>query len=81
MMKKSQGMPIRVIIIAAIGLIVLFIVVTMVSKRSASFDKTVNSCESNEGNCLEKCGPEETSVAFDCKEENTRCCINPRDFK
>ena len=51
MNKKSQGMPLNIIIIAAIGLAVLVIIIFIFRGESDKFIKSTN-CPAREGKCL-----------------------------
>jgi len=75
MYKKSQGLSLNIIIIAAIGLIVLIILAFIFRGESGKFVKST-SCSARNGKCLteltnkEKC-PEDKPIKIytnDCKE-------------
>lgn len=51
--RESQGMPVNVIIIAAISLIVLFVLVMIFTGQSGKTVKTLESCEGIAGQCKE----------------------------
>ena len=55
MNKKAQGLSMNVIIIAALGLIVLVIMVLIFTGQIGVFSKSV-SCEARGGECLEDIG-------------------------
>ncbi len=70
--KKSEGLPLNIIIIAAIGLIVLVILVFIFRGESNKFIKSTN-CPARNGVCLEakKECPEDKPIKVyttDCKE-------------
>lgn len=50
--KKSQGMSINVMIIAAIGLIILVVLITILTGRTANFTKGAESVGSCESSCI-----------------------------
>ena len=52
MNKKAQGLPINVIIIAAIALIVLVVLVAVFTGRFGIFSKSLDECP---GNCVLEC--------------------------
>jgi uncharacterized membrane protein len=58
MSSKAQGMPINIIIIAAISLLVLVILVLIFTGRTTIFTKESGNCVNNGGTCV--------SVATDC---------------
>jgi hypothetical protein len=70
--KKSQGMPLNVIIIALLLLIVLVVLVSVFVERAGIFSRNTRSCEYNGGICME---PEDCShkpLDFEC--ETGVCC-------
>lgn len=85
MRKKAQGMPMNLIIIAAILLIVLVVILFIFTGRAKDFTKGVESCEAKGGECVYEghnnypCeGP--SVFGTDCKErfpyeEKVKCCI------
>ena len=54
-MKKAQGMPLNVIIIAALVLMVLVILSVIFLGKSAQFRKETDKCQNNGGQCLDSC--------------------------
>ncbi len=79
--KKSQGLPINVIIIAALALIVLVVLIVIFSGQTRKTVTTLESCGGIAGNCREKClsGEVEKSDAK-CKDTQI-CCIRIFDEK
>lgn len=80
--KKGQGMPVNVIIIAAIALIVLFILVTLFTGRTKIFAENLESCASKQGICKDKpCDKGEATVPnTKCSQEEIKagkkiCCV------
>lgn len=73
--KKSQGMPLNVIIIAAIVLAVLIVVLFIFTERAGFFSKNIKSCEQNGGNCVNREECESMPIDFECLEKNKVCCI------
>ncbi|MBI1934899.1 hypothetical protein HYS31_00515 [Candidatus Woesearchaeota archaeon] len=77
--KKSQGMPINVIIISALALIVLVILAAMFSGKVKLFSKTLEDCRTKQGSCHDApCGPNEAVITnTECpKSKNPQaCCI------
>lgn len=54
--KKSQGLPINIIIIAAIALIVLVVVLAIFSGKIRFFSKSIaGTCQDQGGECMLKC--------------------------
>lgn len=51
MSSKAQGMPINIIIIAAISLLVLVILVIIFTGRTGIFTKEAGNCVNNGGEC------------------------------
>ena len=79
---KAQGMPINVIIIAALALIVLFVLATLFTGRTRLFAENLESCASKQGECKPKCEPPgETAIPnAKCSKEDIdagkkTCCI------
>lgn len=77
MKRKAEGLPINVMIIALLGLAVFFVLLVIFGSSSASFTKTVLSCDAKGGDCIEKefCQYEKTN--FRCPQKEQVCCINP----
>lgn len=81
--KKSQGMPVNVMIIAVLALIVLIVLVAIFTGRTKLFSQDLQSCTSKQGQCDENCGANRAFIAnTDCpdiaKKESTKkdkCCI------
>lgn len=77
--KKSQGMPINVIIIAVIVLIVLVVLIAIFAERAGIFSKQMKSCEQNGGNCVPKEECEDKIANFECPKDKV-CCITTGGF-
>ncbi len=81
MKRKAQGLPINIIVIAAISLIAVVILIYMLGNASGTFSKAAFSCESKDGECMEEssCHYEKTGFACPEKDSNQKivCCINP----
>ena len=79
-MKKAQGMPINVIIIAVLALIVLVIMGVLFAKRTSIFAGALDSCSAKQGHCQPSCGEGSSKIIANCPEKgddskNTVCCI------
>jgi len=78
-MKKAQGLPINVIIIAVIALILLVIVVGITTGKLKGFGKGVADCKVQGGTCKASCDSErdreipKTSCVDDAS--GPACCI------
>lgn len=66
--KKSQGMPVNVIIIAALALIVLVVLVAIFTGRVRIFSQSLESCAAKQGQCYEKSCPPNMALVT-----NTNC--------
>lgn len=67
MMKKSQGLTLNTIIIAALVLIVLVILVLIFTGRIGNFRKGVDECINNGGICQEECtGDYARQMSYEC---------------
>ena len=73
--KKAQGISIRVIIIAAMALVVLFIILSIFSSRSSIFSRNVSSCESNGGRCVAADECDNPYRGLNCPENGEVCCL------
>ncbi len=76
--KRSQGMPINVIVIAALALMVLVVLAFIFSNRFNIFSKTLQDCNSKQGACQPDCYSNQAKVSFtNCEQENPKkvCCI------
>ena len=70
-MRKAQGLSMNTIIVAALGLIVLIVLVLIFSGRAGWFSKSTSSCAAQGGYCSEdqsgRCGPGEIMIwSGDC---------------
>lgn len=76
--KKSQGLPINTIIIAAIALAVLVVTFIIFTGQSSSTAKTLQSCELKGGKCAEKLSinSDKSKPTCDDKEYNVPIIIN-----
>ncbi|MEK6984474.1 MAG: hypothetical protein AABX33_07915 [Nanoarchaeota archaeon] len=75
--KKSQGMPIEIIIIAALALIVLVVLAVILANRTGIFTKDLQSCPAKQGECTPgtKCPSNKALITnTDCKKDQV-CCI------
>ena len=89
--KKSQGMPINVIIIAAIALIALIVIIAIFTGIIGSTTKNIQSCAAKDGTCADeldgkKCGgdyPIPLIVSGDCEKTTPKnlCCLKKPDLK
>ena len=76
--KKAQGMPINVIIIAALALMVLVVVVVIFSGRVRIFSQTLEDCRAKQGDCknVNKCGDNEALITnVECPQDKPKCCV------
>lgn len=77
--KKSQGLPISAVAIAALVLgvvVVSFILLTLGSKK---FSTTINDCGNNGGECLTGAQCETSTLDFQCEKGNI-CCAKRTGF-
>ena len=76
--KKSQGMPLNVIIIAVLGLIVLVVLAAMFVNKSKDFSSGLGSCSAKQGTCQGAvCDSSQTEIPNSCPEKNhpgKYCC-------
>lgn len=83
--KKSQGMPINVVIAAVIALAVLVVIIMIFTGQIGKTSENLGSCLTKNGKCADKlpnkqCGgdyPISLIVSGDCKstEPKNLCCI------
>ena len=64
---KGQGISLNVIIIAAIGLVVMVVLIAIFSGRMGSWIKGVEDCSGKDGICVSY-NSEETTSGAACKE-------------
>lgn len=75
--RKSQGLPLNTIIIAAIALVVLVVILLIFSDNIRDFSKNMKSCTAKGGECIDKglcIGDKADLGQKDCKEGKT-CCM------
>ena len=74
--RKSQGMPINVIIIATLALIVLVVLVMFFSGRIGSIGKDLDRCETKQAKCqTSPCGDNQAQVSGKCEDiSKPNCC-------
>ena len=83
--KKSQGMPINVIIIAVLALIVLVVLTAIFTGRVKIFSETLQSCAAKQGKCenydgtFPKCPSQNQAIVTntDCDTNKPKqiCCV------
>ncbi|MBI2654700.1 hypothetical protein HYX02_07905 [Candidatus Woesearchaeota archaeon] len=77
--KKSQGLPINAIILAALALIVLVVVAAIFTGRARVFSASFDDCKAKQGRCAEKskgCNSNEAEVNLKCPNEKKEiCCL------
>ena len=83
--KKSQGMPINTIIIAALALIVLVILIAIFTGQIGKTAQNLGSCitkggkcaNDGEGQCKDKDYPISIFVSGECQKTNPKnlCCL------
>lgn len=75
--KKSQGLPINVIILAVLGLAVLIVLIIIFSSQTGKNVSILESCAGKAGNCRDKgCleGEIQTTIGK-CSPDTKVCCI------
>ena len=84
--RKAQELSLNVIIIAALGLIVLVIVVLIFMRESGESSDTLNSCYTQGGDCvapvtgsLSGCPPDSNFVFGGKCDGDKKCCIALRE--
>lgn len=82
-LKKSQGLPLNVIILAILALIVLVVLLTIFSKQSGKSIKVFEDCKARGGECRAAssgCLENEVKAGIaECTEKDTVCCISISD--
>lgn len=75
--RNAQGLSIRVIVLAIMGLIVLVVLMVMFSKESGKSIAVLGSCETRGGNCGNPtCGDNEREViGAKCEGSPYPCCV------
>ena len=86
--KRAQGMPINVIIVAALALIVLVVLATIFTGRVKIFSESLQSCAAKQGSCepytgTPKCPSSNQAVITntDCDTQKKVCCVQVFDTK
>ena len=75
--KKAQGMPINVLIIAALALIVLLVLAAIFTGRVRIFSENLQSCPAKQGDCTPgtKCPSNKVLITnTDCPTDKV-CCV------
>ena len=75
--KKSQGLSINVIIIAALGLAVLFVLIIIFTNQTGKNVSALESCAGRGGQCRENvCLDTEIQISTGkCSKTTQLCCI------
>jgi len=83
--RKSQGMPINVIIIAALALVVLFVLIIIFTTQTGKTVSTLQSCGGVAGRCAEAgkaCDDTEIEKSdAQCQPSTRKCCIKVFETK
>ena len=75
-MKKAQGLPFNVIIMAVIAIVVLVILLAIFQSKTSDISEDLSSCFTKGGACLPLDGQCDQIIPdVDCGEERI-CCIN-----
>lgn len=77
MKTKAQGLPINVVIIAALGLAVFVVLVIILTSQAGTFSKNVLTCEAKGGECVSENNCQYQKTSFKCPQKENVCCINP----
>ena len=78
--KKSQGMPLNVIVIAAILLVVLVIFISFFKTNISKISGDLQRCEVRGGECVDKKCDGRVLSGFKCDNDNLKCCLKT-DFE
>lgn len=76
-LKKGQGLPLNVIIIAVIALIVLVVIIAIFSGKLRGFGKGATDCATRQGECEDLAECPEGSIYIpqtNCEAEDEICC-------
>lgn len=75
--KKSQGLPLNVIIIAAICLIVMVVMIAIFTGKISIWGSDMQKCESRGGKCstTPECADNEVEIKNVAGCEPNACCI------
>ncbi len=76
MYKRGAELSINVMILIALGLAVLIVLVYSFTSQAGIFNKTVLTCESKGGQCVEKGKCQYEQSSFNCPKKEEVCCIN-----
>jgi hypothetical protein len=79
--KKGQGMPINMVIVAAIALVVLVVLILIFTRKIGGINTDLQSCSTRGGVCQEaKCdeskGQTELTGLAGCESGKSNCCIS-----
>lgn len=79
-LKKSQGLPINVIILAILALIVLVVLLAIFSKQSGKSINVFEDCKARGGECRSAssgCLADEIKMTIaECQQKTEVCCIS-----
>lgn len=78
-MKKGQGLPLNVVIIAILALIVLIVLVVIFTGKIGGFGRDIVSCSTRGGKCASgECPPGAVYATIkntDCDQQGSICCV------
>jgi hypothetical protein len=76
--KRGEGLPFNIIIIAILGIVVLFVIIFAFHRSTGGNIDILNSCTSKGGVCnteSEGCGPSEIQLpGAECVQDKPICC-------
>ncbi|MFC2016638.1 hypothetical protein ACFLUF_02870 [Chloroflexota bacterium] len=75
--KRAQGLSIRTIILAVIGLIVLVVLIAIFTRETGENINVLKSCEARGGICIPKdgpCGSGKIIPGLTCPTKDEICC-------
>jgi len=73
-MKRGDGMPFWIIIMAIIAIIVLVILITIFGRETTDFSQNLKSCTLRGGECMPTCPENAQKVTATC-EVGQECCV------
>ena len=73
--KKSESLPINIIIVAVLALVVLVILIAIFTGRVRIFSDTLQSCTAKQGQCKPQCEYDEVVITNTNCQKTEECCL------
>lgn len=76
MKKKAEGLPINIIVIAAMALAVLVVFIITFTSEAGNLSKSTLTCQAKGGECVPEKSCQYQTTTWSCQNKGQECCFN-----